>query len=40
MVRVKSKYLETLEEDGEIWDEAGHIIAISRQFAQFRNPNP
>ncbi len=28
-----------LEEDGEIWDEQGELIAISRQIAQYRAPN-
>ncbi|MBT8368552.1 MAG: thioesterase family protein [Deltaproteobacteria bacterium] len=27
-----------LEEDGEIWDQKGNLIAISRQIAQYRVP--
>jgi hypothetical protein len=28
-----------LEEDGEIWDQKGELIAISRQIAQYRAPS-
>jgi hypothetical protein len=27
-----------LEEDGEMWDEKGELVGISRQYAQIRNP--
>ena len=29
-----------LEEDGEIWDQKGNLIAISRQIAQYRTSSP
>lgn len=34
----RTRFINTgiLEEDGEIWDENGELIAISRQIAQFR----
>jgi len=38
--RVVTRYINCgmMEEDGEVWDEQGELIAISRQIAQFRNP--
>ena len=38
--RAVTRYIDcgTMEDDGEIWDEQGELIAISRQIAQFRNP--
>lgn len=37
----KTNYIHNglLEEDGEMWDERGELVAISRQIAQIRTPN-
>jgi hypothetical protein len=39
-VRLFSQHLTSgvVEEDGEIWDSAGRLVAISRQTAKFRLP--
>ena len=35
-LRTRFVTCELLEADGEVWDEAGRLIAISRQMAQIR----